>query len=441
MRGSMERQMSVVAVGAGPANLAFAVAVEEMAPDLASETLLVERHDDIAWQRGMLLPWTQSQVNFLKDLVTLRNPRSRYTFVNYLHSIGRLDDFINLGSSVPFRLEVSAYLQWVAKSLERVQVEYGRTVTAINAVSSQDNGVRDRWRVEFDTGEVVRCRNVVIGIGRAPRVPEVFRHLPTDRVVHSTEFTNRLPQLDPARVRRVVVVGGAQSAAEMLWSLYQQFPAAECRMLMRSAGLRGYESSAFTNELYYPSFVDQFHAAAPDVRAQVLQEMHRTNYAGLAPGMLDTLYRQMYQDRLTGDTRIHMHTLTDVVATRTEGDEVVLTVRDRLRGTTEELRTDLVFLGTGFESEKPALIRQAAASVGVEEITVDRNYRMVTPASVTAGCYLQGVNEATHGIADSLISVLAARAGEMVTDLLAPRGSEPAMAGAADGLSTQGRGN
>ncbi|MFV2114311.1 SidA/IucD/PvdA family monooxygenase [Micromonospora sp. LOL_025] len=433
--------MSVVAVGAGPANLAFAVAMEEMAPDVAGGTLLVEQHSDIAWQRGMLLPWTQSQVGFLKDLVTLRNPRSQYSFVNYLHSTGRLDDFINLGSALPFRLEVSAYLQWVAKSLERVQVEYGRSVTEITPVSSRDDGVSDRWRVQFDTGEVVRCENLVIGVGRAPEIPAAFRSLPGDRVVHSTEFTSRIAQLTPEAVRRVVIVGGAQSAAEMLWTMYQRFPAAECRMLMRSAGLRGYESSAFTNELYYPSFVDRFHASSAENRAQLLQEMHRTNYAGLAPGMLDMLYRQMYQDRLTGSGRIVMHTLTDVFDARMEGDEVVLTVHDRLRATTEELRTDLVLLGTGFQQDKPALIRQTAVAAGVQEIKVDRNYRMVTPASVTAGCYLQGVNQETHGIADSLISVLAVRAGELVTDLLArrPGGQAPAATGTADGTYIEGR--
>ncbi|MEU1810291.1 SidA/IucD/PvdA family monooxygenase [Micromonospora sp. WMMD1076] len=438
----MERDKSVVAVGAGPANLAFAVAVEEMAPHLAEETLLVEQHDDIAWQRGMLLPWAQSQVGFLKDLVTLRNPRSRYSFVNYLHSTSRLDEFINLGTSLPYRLEVSAYLQWVAKSLELVQVEYGRSVTAITPVSSRDDGVSDRWRVQFDTGEVVRCRDVVIGVGRAPNIPAAFLDLPADRLIHSTGFTTRLEGLDPAAVRRVAVVGGAQSAAEMLWTMYQRFPDAECRMVMRSAGLRGYESSAFTNELYFPSFVDQFYAGSAEARSQVLQEMHRTNYAGLAPGMLDTLYRQMYQDRLTGRARIAMHTLTDVLAARMDGDEVVLTVHDRLRGTTDELRTDLVLLGTGFEQGMPALIRQTAASVGVTEIAVDRNYRLVTPDPVTAGCYLQGVNEATHGIADSLISVLAIRAGEMVTDMLGARGdSPPALVGTGptDGRSIEGR--
>ncbi|HEX5541039.1 MAG TPA: SidA/IucD/PvdA family monooxygenase [Micromonospora sp.] len=439
----MERHMSVVAVGAGPANLAFAVAAEEKAPDLAGETLLVEQNDDIAWQRGMLLPWTQSQVNFLKDLVTLRNPRSQYSFLNYLHSIGRLDEFINLGSSVPFRLEVSAYLQWVAKSLERVQVEYGRTVTAIEPVSSRDDATVDRWRVRFDTGEVVSCRDVVIGIGRTAHIPAAFRELPADRVVHSTEFTNRLEQLDPEAVDRVVVIGGAQSAAEMLWAMYQQFPDTECRMIMRSAGLRGYESSAFTNELYYPSFIDQFYASSPQVRTQVLQEMHRTNYAGLAPGMLDALYRQMYQDRLTGNERIVLQALTDVLSARMDGDEVVLTVHDRIRATTSEVRTDLVLLGTGFEQSKPELIRKTAAAVGVGDIAVNRNYRMNTPDFVTAGCYLQGVNEASHGIADSLISVLAARAAEMLTDLLAHRAatSTPAATLAASGMSTHGEDN
>src|ERR1700691_4860621 len=90
------QEVEILAIGAGPANLALAVAVEELAPaDIASNTLIVERCESVAWQRGMLLPWAKSQVSFLKDLVTRRNPQSRFTFVNYLHSVGRLDDFIN----------------------------------------------------------------------------------------------------------------------------------------------------------------------------------------------------------------------------------------------------------------------------------------------------------------------------------------------------------
>src|SRR4051794_8486511 len=74
-------EVELLAIGAGPSNLALAVAIEEMAPaDFARSCLVIEQHSDVAWQRGMLLPWAQSQVSFLKDLVTMRNPRSRYSF-------------------------------------------------------------------------------------------------------------------------------------------------------------------------------------------------------------------------------------------------------------------------------------------------------------------------------------------------------------------------
>ena len=38
--------------------------------DLAASTLIVEQDTDVALQRVMLLPWAQSKVSFLKDLVT-----------------------------------------------------------------------------------------------------------------------------------------------------------------------------------------------------------------------------------------------------------------------------------------------------------------------------------------------------------------------------------
>jgi L-ornithine N5-oxygenase len=56
---------------------------------------------------------------------------------------------------------------------------------------------------------------------------------------------------------------------------------------------------------------------------------------------------------------------------------------------------------------------------------------MLLPPHVTAGCYLQGTNEDSHGIADSLISVLAIRSGEIVVDLLAHRTSPHLLAGPA----------
>jgi L-ornithine N5-oxygenase len=127
----------------------------------------------------------------------------------------------------------------------------------------------------------------------------------------------------------------------------------------------------------------------------------------------------MYLERLTGTERIQIVTMTEIVDAGMADGEVVLTLHDRRSGGRTELHCDTVMLGTGFTRTMPRLVLDLAASIGIEEIIVNRAYRMITPPSVTAGCYLQGVNEATHGIADSLLSVLAMRSQDIVRDILA----------------------
>ncbi|MFJ2031730.1 lysine N(6)-hydroxylase/L-ornithine N(5)-oxygenase family protein [Streptosporangium sp. NPDC087985] len=410
------QEVEVLAIGAGPSNLALAVALEELSPELADRTLLLEQHENVAWQRGMLLPWTQSQVSFLKDLVTLRNPRSRFSFVNYLHSAGRLNEFVNLGSFTPYRMEISEYLLWVAQSLSRVRIEYGRRCVRIEPVLSPDGEVEE-WLVELGDGSTVTARTLVVGAGRDAHIPEVFGALPRERITHSTEYTRGISRFDHDAPHRVVVIGGAQSAAEMLWATHQSMPEAHCTMVMRSIGLNSYESSKFTNELFYSSFIDEFYGARPEARRQLLSEMHRSNYAGLSPGLLETLYRQIYLERLTGEERLQVITMAEITGARLVGDEIVLTLTDRKSGRRDELPCDILLLGTGFDRRMPALIRDMATRAGVEEISVDRVYRLDLPLGSSAACYLQGVNEDTHGIADSLLSVLAIRAEEIVGDI------------------------
>jgi L-ornithine N5-oxygenase len=57
---------------------------------------------------------------------------------------------------------------------------------------------------------------------------------------------------------------------------------------------------------------------------------------------------------------------------------------------------------------------------------VSRRYRVDLGEGARGGLYLQGVNEQTHGIADSLLSVLAHRSQEIVADLLERRSATPA---------------
>lgn len=420
-----EREVAVLAIGAGPANLALAAAIEESgSAELADGTLLLEQSPDITWQRDLLMPWARSQVSFLKDLVTLRNPSSRFTFLNFLHAQGRLDEFVNLGTFHPFRWEFSDYLQWVAASLERVKIRYDARATSIDPVHTTD-GTLTGWTVRLTDGDTIHCRDLVIGGGRDPRIPETFATLPPDRLIHSAQYRTRITRIPKDQPVRIVVVGGAQSAAEMFFALHENLPASQITMVVRSIGLQNYQSSKFVNELFFPSFVDEFYDSPAEVRAQILNEMRFTNYAGLAPPFLDELYTMLYRQKTVGPQRSEVRAMTEVTGARLDGDEVVLDLRDRLSGKVEPLRCDLVLLGTGYDPRKPALVRELAARIGLDDVTISRNYRVDLGTSTRGALYLQGVNEETHGIADSLISVLAHRSHDILTDLLTRRTTEP----------------
>ena len=415
------REVELLAIGGGPANLSLAVALEELGSGgLAENSLVIERSRTVEWQQGLLVPWAKSQVSFLKDVVTLRNPRSRFSFLNYLHAVGRLDDFVNMGSFTPHRVEISRYLSWVAGSLSTVRLELGRECTSIQPRRDRA-GELTGWLTRLADGSSIASRYLVIGVGRDPYLPPVFAGLPAQRVIHSTQYRPRVAALPAGSPRRVAVIGAAESAAEMFQALPQDLPGCDLVWLIRSIGLRKYDTNKFVNELFYPSFIDDFYHARPEGRAQILREMHRTNYSGVAASLLERLYSDLYLDRLTNRDGRRVVTLAEITGAREADGEVVLELTDRRTGTATELRRDLVFLGTGFVRQMPALIRRLATTLGLPGIEVTRRYRLVLPGPASAACYLQGVNEATHGIADSLLSVLAHRAADIANDILAHR--------------------
>ena len=204
-------------------------------------------------------------------------------------------------------------------------------------------------------------------------------------------------------------------------ALHQDIPDCTPTLVVRSIGLQNYQTSKFVNELFFPSFVDDFYDSPADVRAQILTEVHQTNYAGLAPPFLDEAYQLLYQQKMLGQQRSRVLAMTEVVATRMAHDDVVLDLRDRRTGKVEQLRCDVVLLGTGYDRRMPSMVRELAERIGLAGIEVSRHYRVDLGDSAWGGVYLQGVNERTHGIADSLISVLAHRSQDIVTDLLARR--------------------
>ncbi|HYH48525.1 MAG TPA: SidA/IucD/PvdA family monooxygenase, partial [Acidimicrobiia bacterium] len=126
METSRSEGFDVVGVGFGPSNLGLAVAIEEhnlqvgQAEGTPLTGMFFERRPSFGWHSGMLLPDATVQVSFLKDLATMRNPSSTFSFVAYLHERGRLADFINHKTLFPLRIEFNDYFAWAAERLDHL---------------------------------------------------------------------------------------------------------------------------------------------------------------------------------------------------------------------------------------------------------------------------------------------------------------------------------
>src|SRR5205823_12113048 len=125
--------VDVAGVGFGPSNLSIAIALQEMASPTPLTSTFFEREQRFSWHRGMLIEGATMQISFLKDLATLRNPQSRYSFVAYLHARNRLSDFINNKTMLPSRVEFHDYLEWAAEPFAPI-VRYGVEVTEVRPV-------------------------------------------------------------------------------------------------------------------------------------------------------------------------------------------------------------------------------------------------------------------------------------------------------------------
>ena len=75
--------LDIIGIGLGPFNLSLATLLTKQP---ALKSLFFEQKKEFNWHKSMILPHTTLQVPFMADLVTLIDPTSRYTFLNYLHT-------------------------------------------------------------------------------------------------------------------------------------------------------------------------------------------------------------------------------------------------------------------------------------------------------------------------------------------------------------------
>lgn len=408
-------RVDLLGVGFGPSNLALAVALAER----GVRGCFLEQQPRFGWHRDMLLPGSRMQIPFLKDLVTLRNAKSEFTFVNYLSEHGRLVDFIGRHDVFPSRLEFHDYLEWAADHFA-ADVHYGRRVVAVDAGAG---GFSVRVRTGASVAEV-SATTLVLGAGLHPVLPQGVE--PTARQWHSHRLLSALSGLGPMAHRRFAVIGAGQSAAEVVAYLHHRYPEAQVHAVFGRYGYLPADDSCFTNRIFDPAAVDEFFGADAVVRQRLLDQHRSSNYSAVDSDLIKDLYTREYDERVTGGRRLFMHRVAELIRADEYPGGVGLTIRHLADHTDVRLDCDAVVYATGYAPMDVGAFLGGLAEAYRFDVrgrpVVTRDYRLAAKPGAPGDVYLNGsVVEHTHGLGSTLLSNVAVRGGEITSALLARR--------------------
>ncbi|KGO39746.1 FAD-dependent pyridine nucleotide-disulfide oxidoreductase [Penicillium expansum] len=436
----------LLCVGFGPASLAVAIALNDaMDPALgASKDLnfkpkvcFLEKQNQFAWHSGMLVPGSRMQISFMKDLATMRNPRSSFTFLNYLHHKKRLIHFTNLGTFLPARMEFEDYMRWCALHFDNV-VNYGEEVVEVVPGPTNARGVVDFFTVvsrNTGTGEISsrNSRKVVIALGGKAKMPPGFPQDP--RIMHSSKYCTHLPQMlnDDMAPYNIAVVGSGQSAAEIYHDLHRRYPNSRTTLILRDTALRPSDDSPFVNEIFNPERVDKFYEMSAEERKKRIATEKATNYSVVRLELIESIYNDMYLQRVENpdETQWQQRILAETKVARIEHHNASNRMRIHVKSVKNEsegkevLEVDALMVATGYLRDAHEGLLENVRSLrpaGASAWNPGRDYRVSldnAKVSAQAGIWLQGCNEKTHGLSDSLLSVLAVRGGEIVSSVFA----------------------
>ncbi|WP_332761327.1 lysine N(6)-hydroxylase/L-ornithine N(5)-oxygenase family protein [Pseudarthrobacter sp.] len=383
-------------IGVGPFNLGLAALSE---PVDGLDGVFLEQRESFDWHPGMMLEPAHLQVPFMADLVTLADPTSPYSFLNFLKQTGRLYRFYIRENFYPLRAEYNQYCQWVAGQLRSV-----RFSTAVLDVT-YDAGVY-RLSVEGPDGpEVLLARRLVLGTGTSPYVPASCDGIVDAAadgggglVLHNADYLSRKSELQAKR--SITIVGSGQSAAEIYYELLQDIDTYgyQLNWVTRSGRFFPLEYTKLTLEMTSPEYVDYFHGLPQDRRDGLIKSQ-KNLYKGINSELIDAIYDLLYTKSLAGmvDTQLLTHSSLTGAAWDQAAGSHTLRLRHGEQGSDYVLDSEAVVLATGYTYREPdflAGIQDRIARDSAGRFAVARNYSTgVEPGEL----FVQNAELHTHG--------------------------------------------
>jgi lysine N6-hydroxylase len=411
LKSQSDASFDVIGIGLGPFNLSVAALLE---PVHQLKARFFEREKEFQWHPGLLFPESTIQNSFLKDLVTLADPTSPQSFLSFLFASRRLYRFINANFARVSRVEFNQYFRWVANRLSTLQ--FGHSVEAIS-------WKEDSFVIHLQHGEA-RARNIILGTGLHPVVPPCAAPYvgegPDSTVLHASRFMHGEPM---TKDRRVVVVGGGQTGAEVVHHLIGTAKHVPRKLvwISKRSNFLPLDESPFTNELFTPNYSDYFYGLSSKDRLSILVEQKLAS-DGINDWLLERIYQLLYEaEFLNGQGRSYALyprcELVDMKRSSSGGWE--LSLHDDLACSLASVEADVVILATGFayrmlpalEPIKPRL------HFGENGFVVGDDYSIEWDGPDTSRIYIQNGARQYRGIADPNLSLMAWRSARIINSL------------------------
>lgn len=401
--GAAEQVLDLAAVGIGPFNLALSALADEV-PELAYAAY--DRRPGYDWHPGLMFDWATVQVNFLADLVSLVRPTSRWSFLNYLVERDRMYPFYIAERFHLPRREYADYCAWAAESLtachfatEVEEVRWDAERELWELALRQTSGARQRW--------TRRARNVVLGVGSQPALPEQLRTAAgerPERIFHSGDYLPRVAALRYEEVGEVTVVGSGQSGAEVFLDLLrrQRSTGWALTWLTRSWGFAPLDYSKLVLEYTTPTYMRYFNGLDPEVRDRLVASQWQL-HKGIDTETIDLIHSELYDHLLDGDRPpVRLLPATALLDAEWEGERLRLGTRHADTGRRGALETGAVVAATGYATHRPPCLRPVEHLIAWDDqgrYDLTPGHRVRTAEEVTGGLYVQNAELHTHGAA------------------------------------------
>lgn len=398
------RTHDFVGIGLGPFNLGLACLTEPIAE---LDGVFLESKPDFEWHAGMFLDGAHLQTPFMSDLVTLADPTSPYSFLNYLKEKGRLYSFYIRENFYPLRIEYDDYCRWAANKLSSI-----RFSTTVTEVTYED----DAYVVKTAAGDTYRARHLVLGTGTPPYIPEACQGLGGD-FLHNSRYLQNKAELQ--KKDSITLVGSGQSAAEIYYDLLSEIDVHGYRLnwVTRSPRFFPLEYTKLTLEMTSPEYIDYFRELPEATRYRLTAEQ-KGLFKGIDGDLINEIFDLLYQKNLGGPVPTRLLTNSSLNGVTYENGTYTLSFRQEEQHKDFDLDSQGLVLATGYKYAEPeflAPVKDRLVYDSQGNFDVARNYAV----DVTGrGVFLQNAGVHTHSITSPDLGMGPYRNAYIIRELL-----------------------